>query len=37
MAIEGKGRPRGSQYRQKKKLVIPKPAALTSHSESINE
>ena len=37
-AIKGKGRPSGSQYRQKKKkLVKPKPAALTAHSESINE
>ena len=37
-AIKGKGRPRGSQYRQKKKkLTRPKPAASTSHSESVNE
>ena len=37
-AIKGKGRPRGSQYRQKKKkLIRPKPAAWTSHSESVNE
>ena len=36
--IKGKGRPGGSQYRQKKKkLVKPKPAALTSHSKSVNE
>ena len=35
---KGKGRPRGSQYRQKKKKLI-KPEATTStlHSESVNE
>ena len=37
-ALKGKGRPRGSQYRQKKKKIIkPESAALTSHSESVNE
>ena len=37
-AIKGKGRPGGSQYRQKKKkLSRPKPAALTLHSESVNK
>ena len=36
-AIKGKGKPRGSQYRQKRKLIKPKTAAPTSHSESVNE
>ena len=37
-AIKGKGRPRGSQYRQKnKKLIRLEPAASTSHSESVNK
>ena len=37
-AIKGKGRPRGSQYRQKKKkLIRPKPTASTLHSESVNK
>ena len=36
--FKGKGRPRGSQYRQKKKKIIkPESAALTSHSESVNK
>ena len=37
-AIKGKGRPRGSQYRQKKKkLCKPEVIALTWHSESVNK
>ena len=37
-AIKGRGRPRGSQYRQKKKKPIkPEATASTSHSESVNE
>ena len=37
-AIKGKGRPGGSQYRQKKKkLIKPEAIALTLHSESVNE
>ena len=37
-ALKGKGRPGGSQYKQKKKKMIkPKSAALTSHSESVND
>ena len=37
-AIKGKGRPKGSQYRQKKrKLIRPKLTASTSHSESVKE
>ena len=36
--IKGKGRPRGSQYRQKKKkLIKPEATASTLHSESVNE
>ena len=36
--IKGKGRPRGSQYRQKKKkLIKPEATASTSHSASVNE
>ena len=36
--IKGKGRPRGSQYRQKKKkLIKPEATVSTSHSESVNE
>ena len=36
--LKGKGRPRGSQYRQKKKKLI-KPEAIVStlHSESVNK
>ena len=38
LPIKEKERSRGSQYRQKKKnLIRPKPAASTSHSESVNE
>ena len=37
-ALKGKGRPRGSQYRQKKKKMIkPESAASTSHSKSVND
>ena len=37
-AIKGKGRPRGSQYRQKKKKPIkPEVTVSTLHSESVNE
>ena len=37
-AIKGKGRPGGSQYRQKKKrLIKPKETASTLHSESVNK
>ena len=37
-AIKGKGRSRGSQYRQKeKKLIKPETAASTLHSESVNK
>ena len=37
-AIKGKGRPRGSQYRQKKKKPIkPEATVPTLHSESVNE
>ena len=37
-AIKGKGRPRGSQYRQKKKKPIkPEATSSTSHSGSVNE
>ena len=37
-AVKGKGRPGGSQYRQKKKkLIKPEAVALTSHSESVNK
>ena len=36
--IKGKGRPRGSQYRQKKKkLIKPEARASTLHSESVKE
>ena len=36
--LKGKGRPGGSQYRQKrKKMIKPKSAASTSHSESVND
>ena len=36
--LKGKGRPGGSQYRQKKKKMIkPKSAASTSHSKSVND
>ena len=36
-ALKGKGRPGGSQYRQKKKqMVTPESAASTSHSETVN-
>ena len=37
-ALKGKGRPGGSQYRQKRKqMVKPEATALTSHSETIND
>ena len=37
-ALKGKGRPRGSQYWQKRKqMVKPETTALTSHSETVNE
>ena len=36
-ALKGKGRPGGSQYRQKRKqMVKPESAASTSHSETVN-
>ena len=36
--IKGKGRPGGSQYRQKKKkLIQPEAIASTLHSESVNK
>ena len=36
-ALKGKGRPRGSQYQQKRKqMVKPEMTALTSHSETVN-
>ena len=36
-ALKGKGRPGGSQYRQKRnQMVKPKSAASTSHSETVN-
>ena len=36
-ALKGKGRPRGSPYRQKKKqMVKPESAASTSHFETVN-
>ena len=35
-ALKGKGRPRGSQYRQKKKQMV-KPEATMSHSETVND
>ena len=37
-ALKGKGRPRGSQYRQKRKqMVKPESAASTSHSKVVND
>ena len=37
-ALKGKRRPRGSQYRQKKKQKVkPEAAATTSHSETVND
>ena len=37
-ALKGKGRPRGSQYRQRRKQVVKAEAtALTSHSETVND
>ena len=37
-ALKGKGRPRGCQYRQKKKKMIkPKSVASTSHTETVND
>ena len=37
-ALKGKGRPRGSQYRQKRKqMVKPEATASTSHSETVND
>ena len=37
-ALKGKGRPGGYQYRQKRKqMVKPELAALTSHSETVND
>ena len=37
-ALKGKGRPRGSQYRQKRKqMVKPETTASTSHSETVND
>ena len=37
-ALKGKGRPGGSQYRQKKKkLAKPESTASTSHSETVND
>ena len=37
-ALKVKGKLRGSQYRQKKKKMIkPKSAASTSHSDSVND
>ena len=35
--LKGKGRPGGSQYRQKKKLIKSETIASTSHSESVYE
>ena len=36
--LKGKGRPRGSQYRQKRKqMVKPEVTAMTSHSETVND
>ena len=35
-ALKGKGRPRGSQYHQKKKQII-KPEATMSHSDTVND
>ena len=37
-ALKGKGRPRGSQYQQKRKQIVkPETTASTSHSETIND
>ena len=37
-AFKGKGRPRGSQYQQKRKqMVKPETTAMTSHSETVND
>ena len=37
-ALKGKGRPRGSQYQQRRKQMVKAEAtALTSHSETIND
>ena len=37
-ALKGKGRPGGSQYRQKKKQIVkPKSTAPTSQSETVND
>ena len=36
--LKGKGRPRGSQYRQKRKQMIkPETTASTSHSKTVND
>ena len=36
-ALKGKGRPRGSQYRQRRKQMVKTEATtLTSHSETVN-
>ena len=35
-ALKAKGRPRGSQYHQKKKQMV-KSEATTSHSETVND
>ena len=38
LPLKGKGRPGGSQYRQKKKqMVKPESAASTSHSKTVND
>ena len=37
-ALKGKGRPRGSQYRLKRKqMVKPETSASTSHSKTVND
>ena len=37
-ALKGKGRPRGSQYQQKRKqMVKPETTAVTSHSKTVND
>ena len=37
-ALKGKGRPGGSQYKQKKKQMMkPKSTASTSHSKTVND
>ena len=37
-ALKGKGRPRGSQYQQRRKQMVKTEAtALTSHSETVND